>query len=215
MKFEIKSWIDASVLFTIEIENGSLRMALEAAVKSRANLSRANLSGADLSGADLYGANLYGADLSRANLYGANLYGANLYGANLYGADLSGADLSGANLYGANLYGADLSGADLYGANLYGANLSGADLYGYFSFGPGGSRNAYTWSRWEEKGYIVHCGCFLDTIEKFEKAVKETHRKSFYAKYYLSNIETMKLIAAESKEAFEDAKKKMVKKETK
>jgi uncharacterized protein YjbI with pentapeptide repeats len=170
MKFEIKSWIDASVLFTIEIENGSLRMALEAAVKSRANLSRANLSGADLSGADLSGANLYGADLS---------------------------------------------GADLYGANLYGANLSGADLYGYFSFGPGGSRNAYTWSRWEEKGYIVHCGCFLDTIEKFEKAVKETHRKSFYAKYYLSNIETMKLIAAESKEAFEDAKKKMVKKETK
>ena len=79
MKFEIKSRWDASVLFSIETNN--FRLAVEAAVKSRANLS---------------GANLYGADLSGANLSGANLYGANLYGANLYGANLSGANLSGA-----------------------------------------------------------------------------------------------------------------------
>ena len=61
MKFEIKSrWI-GDVLFSTEAD--SLRLAVEAAVKSGANLSRANLSEADLRGADLRGANLRGADL--------------------------------------------------------------------------------------------------------------------------------------------------------
>ena len=54
------------VLFSLETE--TLKLCVEAAVKSRANLYGANLSGADLSGANLSGANLYG-----ANLYGANL----------------------------------------------------------------------------------------------------------------------------------------------
>ena len=96
MKFEIKHRYTNSILFSGEFS--SLRLCVEVAVSSRANLSRADLSGA----------NLYGADLSGANLSGANLYGANLYGANLYGANLSGANLSGADLSRANLYGADL-----------------------------------------------------------------------------------------------------------
>uniref|UniRef100_A0A6H1ZET0 Pentapeptide repeat-containing protein n=1 Tax=viral metagenome TaxID=1070528 RepID=A0A6H1ZET0_9ZZZZ len=91
MNFEIKSRWSESVLFSIETD--SLKLAVEAAVKSGANLSEANLSG--------------------ANLYGANLSGANLSGADLYGANLSGANLSGADLYGADLYGADLSGAEI------------------------------------------------------------------------------------------------------
>ena len=97
-----------------EHEADSLKIAVEFAVKS----------GADLSGADLSGANLYGADLSGANLSGANLSGADLYGANLSRADLPGANLSGANLYGANLSGADLSGANLSGADLYGEKIN-------------------------------------------------------------------------------------------
>src|SRR3990167_839760 len=118
MKIEIKSWFDSKILFSIETD--SWRLALEAAVKSGANLA-----GADLSGANLSGANLAGADLSGANLYRANLSGADLSGANLSGADLSRANLSGADLTGANLAGASLSGADLYRANLSGAdNLS-------------------------------------------------------------------------------------------
>lgn len=73
MKFEIKHRYSNEVLFSIEI--GSLKLAVEAAVQSRAYLS--------------------GADLSRANLCGANLYGANLSGADLYGADLARANLYG------------------------------------------------------------------------------------------------------------------------
>ena len=121
-KIEIKSRFSGKVIFSVEAN--SLKIAVELAIKSEADLSRANLSGANLSGA-----NLYGAYLSRANLSGANLSGANLSGADLYGANLSGADLSGANLSGANLYEAYLYGANLSGANLYGANLSGANLY--------------------------------------------------------------------------------------
>jgi hypothetical protein len=102
-----------------------LRVAVEIAVKSGADLSRANLSEAYLSRANLSGANLSGANLSGADLYGADLSRANLSGADLYVANLSEADLSGADLSRANL-----SEADLSRANLSGANLSGADLYG-------------------------------------------------------------------------------------
>jgi hypothetical protein len=66
MKFQIKHRFNDSVLF--EMEADRLVQAVEAAVKSGANLTRANLTGANLYGADLYGANLTGADL-----YGANL----------------------------------------------------------------------------------------------------------------------------------------------
>jgi hypothetical protein len=91
VKFEIKSRFGGSVIFSVETE--SWKFAVEAAVKSGANLSGADLSGADLSWADLSSADLSWADLSRADLSGANL---------------SRADLSGANLSRANLYGADL-----------------------------------------------------------------------------------------------------------
>jgi hypothetical protein len=127
MKIEIKHRYSGAVLFSLETK--SLKLCVQAAIKSRADLSGADLSGANLSRADLSGANLSGADLSGADLYRANLSGANLYRADLSGADLYRADLSGANLYRANLYRADLSGADLSGANLYRANLSGANLY--------------------------------------------------------------------------------------
>jgi len=101
MKIEIKCRYTANVLFAFECENNSIKITLEAGIKSGADLYGANLSGANLSRADLSGANLYGADLSRANLSGANLSRADLSGANLSGADLSGANLSGADLYGA------------------------------------------------------------------------------------------------------------------
>ena len=83
MKFEIKSRFTGKIIFSVEAE--SWRLAVEAAVKSGADLSRANLSGVELSGANLSGANLYKADLS-----GAQLSGADLSRANLSGADLSG-----------------------------------------------------------------------------------------------------------------------------
>ena len=90
MKIEIKSRFAGKVLFAVEAENW--RVALELAVKSRADLSGADLSRADLSGADLSGAYLSGADLSGANLSGADLSGANLSRADLSGANLSGAE---------------------------------------------------------------------------------------------------------------------------
>lgn len=101
MKIEIKSRFSLSVLFSAEAEN--MRLAVEAAVKSDADLR-----GADLQDANLRGADLRGADLRGANLQGAYLQGAYLQDANLQGADLQGADLRGANLRGANLRGADL-----------------------------------------------------------------------------------------------------------
>ena len=69
MKYEIKSRWDSTVLFTAEA--ASLLLALEAAVKSGADLSSADLRGANLSSADLRGANLRGADLRGANLSSA------------------------------------------------------------------------------------------------------------------------------------------------
>ena len=186
MKYEIKNRWTGVTIYQDEAE--SLRLLIEAAVKS---------------GANLYGADLSGANLSRADLSGANLSRADLSGANLSRADLSRADLSGANLSRA-----DLSGANLYGADLSRANLSRADLSGFFSFGPGGSRTAYTWARWEADGYMVHCGCQTLELSAFAKAVKKTHKSSYHAKWYAANIATMKLVAAESEEAYRAEVKK-------
>jgi hypothetical protein len=132
MIFEIKSRLSGNILFSLETT--SLKLCVEAAVKSGANLSGAYLPRANLFRADLSGADLSGANLSEAYLSGAYLSGANLSEAYLSGAYLSGANLSGANLYGANLpraylSGANLSGADLSGAYLYGADLSRANLF--------------------------------------------------------------------------------------
>jgi len=71
VKVEIKSQFGGNVLFSLETE--SLKIAMEAAVKSGANLRGANLSEADLSEANLRGANLHEADLRGAHLSEANL----------------------------------------------------------------------------------------------------------------------------------------------
>ena len=123
------------------------------------------------------------------------------------GANLSGANLSWANLSGADLSGADLSGANLYEANLYEADLSGANLYGFFSFCPGGSRNAYTWARWEDGGYMVHCGCKTLELSEFKKLVAKTHGKTYHAQWYLANIKTMEIAAKASKADWEKYQK--------
>ena len=106
MLFEIKARFGGYVLFSLEC--GSLKVCVEAAVKSGADLRGAYLRGACLRGAYLRGAYLRGACLRGADLRGAYLRGADLGGADLRGADLGGADLGGACLGGAYLGGACL-----------------------------------------------------------------------------------------------------------
>jgi hypothetical protein len=129
--FEIKNRWSGNLIFSIKTD--SWKLAVEAAIKakanlSEANLSKANLSEADLSWANLSEANLSEADLSEADLSWANLSKANLSKANLSWANLSEANLSWANLSEANLSWANLSEADLSWANLSKANLSKANL---------------------------------------------------------------------------------------
>jgi hypothetical protein len=83
VKIQIKHRFTLAVMFEHDAEENTMRLTVEAAIKS----------GADLSGAYLSSANLRSADLS-----GAYLSGANLRSADLRSADLSGAYLSGANL---------------------------------------------------------------------------------------------------------------------
>jgi len=68
---EIKHRYSGAVLFSLEC--GSLKIAVEAAVKSHADLTHADLAGAYLAGADLTGANLAGAYLTGAYLAGGVL----------------------------------------------------------------------------------------------------------------------------------------------
>ena len=125
MKFDVLNHASGKAQFTADINweantprSWKLRLAVQWAIKTKADLSGANLSWADLSWANL----------SEANLSGANLTWANLSGANLSEADLSEADLSEADLSEANLTWANLSGAHLSRANLSGADPSEADL---------------------------------------------------------------------------------------
>jgi hypothetical protein len=208
MKFEIKSRFSSAVLFSLE--TGSLKICVEAAVKSRADLAYANLASAylayaNLAGADLAGANLAGANLARADLAGANLAYANLARADLAYANLAGADLAGANLAGADLAGADLAYANLAGAYLAYANLAGADLAGanlagadgetntnislvgkrpYFCVGPLGSRNALLQAFITDAGVYVRAGCFWDTLDEFKAAVVRQHGDNEHGREY-------------------------------
>ena len=58
MNIQIRSQVDDTVLFEHNCENNSMRLTMELALKSGANLSGADLSGANLSGANLSGASL-------------------------------------------------------------------------------------------------------------------------------------------------------------
>jgi hypothetical protein len=128
MKIKILHRFTLAVLFEHDAEDNTMRLTVEAAVKSGADLSDANLRGANLRDANLRGANLGVANLRDANLRDANLRGANLGDANLRDANLRDANLRDANLRGANLGDANLRDANLRDANLRGANLGDANL---------------------------------------------------------------------------------------
>ena len=86
MLIDIKNRFTGSVIFSLE--TSSMRLCVEAAVKSGANLAGAYLADAYLNGANLNGANLTGANLAGAYLADANLADANLTGAYLTGAKI-------------------------------------------------------------------------------------------------------------------------------
>ena len=204
MNIQIKSRINEAVLFEHNCKGNNIRLTLEVAIKSGAdlrgaNLGDANLSDANLSAAGLRGAGLRGADLRGANLSYAYMSGADLSGADLRGANLIGADLSGANLSGANLSGAYLSGANLSGAYLISANLRGADLIGTYiknaeklvgsrpilQIGPIGSRCDYLVAYITDKGLRFDAGCQRQiTREVFEGRLTELHGENEHAKEY-------------------------------
>ena len=68
MNIQIKSRFTAAVLFEHDSENNNIRLTLELAVKSGANLYGANLFGANLRGANLDGANLDGEKIKKSPL---------------------------------------------------------------------------------------------------------------------------------------------------
>ena len=169
MNIQIKSRFSDEVLFEHDCKNNSIRLTLELAIKSRANLSDADLSGANLSDADLSDA-----DLSRANLSRANLRYADLRYADLSDADLSYADLSGADMSGANLSGAYLKNKE----KLVGERP-------ILQVGPIGSRCAYFVAYITDKGLRFDAGCQHQiTREVFAGRLTEMHGENEHAKEY-------------------------------
>ena len=162
MNYQIKCRFTGVIRFELECE--SMKLCVEAAIKSRADLRYANLRGANLCDINLSGANLYGADLSGANLRGANLCDINLRCADLYGADLSGA----------NLYGADLG-------EVVGKMLS----EGFFQCGPVGSRRDFLLAFHTDKGIFIKTGCFFGTTEQFRAKVEQKLEGDKWIKGYL------------------------------
>jgi uncharacterized protein YjbI with pentapeptide repeats len=169
MKFEIKHRWTGAVLFTLETE--SLKLCVEAAIKSKANLTGADLARANLTGADLARADLADANLTQANLARANLADANLIWANLTDANLTQANLTQANLKQANLTGADLAGAGLARANLTQANLTNGVEFVQVS-GIGSVRRSTVYRIDTDE---VWCGCFHGTLEEFRAKVASSY----------------------------------------
>ena len=70
MKIEIKNCLSAKILFSAEVDN--IKLAVELAVKQRADLKGAYLKGADLKGAYLTGAGLKGGKLDNGEIIDDN-----------------------------------------------------------------------------------------------------------------------------------------------
>jgi hypothetical protein len=166
IKIEFLSWIGRAAL---EIEAGSLKEAVESAVKDGANLD---------------GANLYGANLRCANLDGANLDGANLRCANLRCANLEGANLEGANLEGANLDGAKYHDKQLWTSRPI-IQLGPCGRYG---------RSTIVFFFEDKSEPLIRCGCFSGTIAEFEAKIHETHAGTFHEKEYMAMVRHIKSI---------------------
>ena len=180
----IKHKFTGSPIF--ELECGSMRLCVEAAISNDSDLRGADFRNSNLSGANLRSANLSGADLRGANLRGADFYLADLSLADFRGADLRDSNLRGANLRAVDLRGAQLRGADLYGADLSRANLCDASLYGAYhrdhkligdrsilQIGPIGSRADYLLAYFTNMGVLIRAGDFLGSLDIFRD--KEIH----------------------------------------
>ena len=166
VKIEFKGWLGKAAL---EIEAGSMKEAIEKAVKDGANLD------------------------------GANLRCANLYGANLYGANLDGANLRYANLDGANLDGAILDGAILRCANLYGAKHNDKELWKtrpVLQLGCCGSvgRSTLVMFYADKSDPMIYCGCFSGTVEEFEAKIHKRHGGTFHEYEYMAMVDHIKAI---------------------
>ena len=164
MNIQIKSRLSDEVLFEHDCKNNSMRLTLELAIKSRANLE-----GAYLAGAYLRNANLEGASLSRANLEGANLEGASLSRAYLNRAYLEGANLEGATLK---------SGEKLIGERPI------------FQVGPIGSRGDVLVAYITDQGLRLDAGCQRQiTRDIFDMRLCMTHNGNKHEKEYRAALE--------------------------
>ncbi|MEJ0004416.1 MAG: pentapeptide repeat-containing protein [Pararobbsia sp.] len=130
MKIEIKHRWSLAVLFSHDVENNTMKLTLEAAVRAGSNLRGSNLRGSNLRGSDLRDSDLSDSDLSDSDLSGSNLRGSDLSDSDLSGSDLRGSNLRGSNLRGSNLRGSNLRGSDLRDSDLSDSDLSDSDLSG-------------------------------------------------------------------------------------
>ena len=165
---EIKNRHTEAVIFSHECENNTMKITVELAVKSNANLENANLENANLYKANLDNAYLYNANLGNANLGNANLENANLGNANLGNANLVNAYLYNAYLGNANLENANLVNANLENANLGNANLGKAYLY---NANLGNAIKVPMYCKWTHgitNGNLIHIGCEKRTIEEWD-----------------------------------------------
>lgn len=128
-------------------------------------------------------------DLSSIVFKCSNLRNCMLVNSNLSDADLSGCDLSNANLTYSNLTNVNLIGANLSNTNLYKTDLFYAKIDNMISIGNLGEYNRTVYYFYKNDRVI--CGCFDDTLEEFEKAIKEKYKEK--SNYY-NVIEMFKAI---------------------
>lgn len=81
-----------------------------------------------------------------------------------------------------------------YGNAWVSGNAQVSDTRHYLNLGPIGSRDGYTTIyRDKNKKAIVVCGCFLGSLDEFERAVREKHAGTKYEAEYMALIQLARM----------------------
>ena len=199
MLYEIKSWVDGCVLFSLEC--GSFKLCVQAGIKAGITFRYGEFSNQDLSETDLSGgsfdnsrfdnsrfdnsrfdnSSFYNSSFYNSRFYNSRFYNSSFYNSRFYNSRFDNSSFDNSSFYNSSFYNSRFDNSSLKTPDGE-KNLNGTSVT--LSIGPIGSRRATLLAWFTSGGIYIHAGCFFGTAIQFTDAVTRKHGESVHAKEY-------------------------------